>query len=65
MMLALISGPASLLCVFLAYLCYRKAHYRHMLILSMVAIFMLIFTIGILAAGYLMGVAINAEMGAM
>ncbi|MDT8440098.1 MAG: hypothetical protein RQ723_00380 [Desulfuromonadales bacterium] len=61
-MFVLVSGPLSLLSLYLAYLCYRQARYRHTLALALVALFMLLVSIGVVGAGYLTGVAIRAEI---
>jgi hypothetical protein len=60
-MLILLSTPACLLSFFLAYLCYRRSHYQQMLVLTLIGLFMLMLTAGLIISGYIMGVAIRAE----
>ena len=61
MLLVLFSAPACFLCGYLAYLCYRRAHYRHTLVLALFAVFLLVATIGLLAAGYYSWHALQVE----
>jgi len=60
-LLVIFSAPACLLSFYLAFLCYRKSLYPHTIALTMVAAFMLLLTLGILAAGFLAGKTINDE----
>lgn len=49
-MLILLSGPICLLCFYLAGLCYRRAYYRHTLVLGIFAVLLLIITFGLIGA---------------
>lgn len=60
-MMAVISGPAFLLCSYLAFLCYRQGRYRHTLTLTLVAMVMLFVTIGVIWASYHTGVILQRE----
>jgi hypothetical protein len=51
-----------MLSFYLAFLCYRKSLYPHTIALTLLAVFMLLLTLGILAAGFLAGKTINDEM---
>ena len=51
-----------MLSFYLAYLCYRKSLYPHTIALTMLAVFMLLLTLGILAAGLLASKTINDEI---
>jgi hypothetical protein len=62
MMIVIFSTPLFLLCTYLAYVCYRKTKYKHSLALAAVASFMLILTVGILCAVYLLGIQISLEV---
>jgi len=61
MMIVFLTAPACLLSFFLAYLCYKRAHYRHSLVLSVFAVCMLLVTIGILGFGYFMWAEMNEQ----
>jgi hypothetical protein len=61
MLLVIFSAPVCLLSFYLAFLCYRKSLYPHTIALTMVAVFMLLLTVGILGAGFLAGKTINDE----
>ena len=61
MLLIVFSAPACLLNFYLAYLCYRKAHYRHTLVLALIAVFMLFVTLGLLGAGYYSWLILKVE----
>ena len=50
-----------MLCFYLAFLCYRKALYPHTAALTLVAVFMLLLTLGILSAGFLATKVIKEE----
>lgn len=65
MMLVLFSAPACLLSLYLAWLCYRQARYRHTLVLGLIALFMLLLTLGVLGAGYVTSLAIKAETASL
>ncbi|MDH3961698.1 MAG: hypothetical protein OET55_10580 [Desulfuromonadales bacterium] len=62
MLLVIFSAPICLLSFYLAFLCYRKSLYPHTIALTMLAVFMLLLTLGILAAGFLAGKTINDEI---
>ena len=62
MLLVIFSAPACLLSFYLAYLCYRNACYRQTLALTLVAVLLLAFTLGMLGAGYFSGVALQEEL---
>ena len=64
MMLVFLTAPACLLSFVLAYLCYKRAYYQHMLVLSVFAVCMLIVTVGILGVGYFMWEEVSAELAA-
>jgi len=61
MMIIAFSAPIFLLCSFLAVLCFRKAYYRHSLILVLVATFMLVLTVSVLFGIYFLGVQMSLE----
>ena len=61
MLLVIFSAPVCLLSFYLAFLCYRKSLYPHTVALTVVAVFMLLLTVGILGAGFLAGTTINDE----
>lgn len=61
MMIIIFSLPLFFLCTYLAYLCFKKAKYQNSMILALVAGFMLILTLGVLCAMYLLGVQISLE----
>lgn len=65
MMMVFLTAPACLLSFFLAYLCYKRAYYRHMLVLSVFAVCMLLVTVGILGVGYFMWMEVNEEFAAL
>ncbi len=62
MLLVIFSAPVCMLSFYLAFLCYRKSLYPHTIALTMLAVFMLLLTLGILAAGFLAGKTINDEI---
>jgi len=51
-----------MLSFYLAFLCYRKSLYPHTIALSLLGVFMLLLTLGILAAGFLASKTINDEI---
>jgi len=61
-LLVIFSAPVCLLSFYLAFLCYRKSLYPHTIALTMLAVFMLLLTLGILAAGFLASKTINDEI---
>ena len=61
MMLVFLTAPACLLSFFLAYLCYKRAYYQHMLVLLVFAVCMLIVTVGILGVGFFMWAEMSEE----
>ena len=63
-LIVIFSAPACLLSFYLAYLCYRRARYPHALVLALVAVIMLVVTLGVLGAGYFAGQAIEVESAA-
>ncbi len=60
-MIAVISGPAFLLCSYLAFLCYRKRFYQQTLALTLVAVLMLFVTLGVIWASYHTGLVVSQE----
>ena len=64
MMMVFLTAPACLLSFFLAYLCYKRAYYRHMLVLSVFAVCMMVVTISILGVGYFMLAEMSEEFAA-
>ena len=62
MMIILLTVPACILSIFLAVLCYRRSFYRHSVVLSLFAAFMLIVTLGVLGVGYAVWIALEAEI---
>ena len=65
MMMVFLTAPACLLSIVLAYLCYKRAYYRHMLVLSVFAICMLVVTVSILGVGYFMWMEMNEEFAVL
>ena len=65
MMILLLSVPVFLLCSYLAYVCLKQAKFKHSVVLAMVAIFMLVLSLGILGAVYLLGTQISIEQAAL
>jgi hypothetical protein len=61
-LLVIFSAPVCLLSFYLAFLCYRKSLYPHTIALTLLAVFMLLFTLGVLAAGFLTSKTINDEI---
>lgn len=61
MLLVIFSAPACLLSIYLAFLCYKKARYQHTMVLTLIALFMLLLTLGLLSAGFLAGLVIKVE----
>ncbi len=55
MLLIILLLPFSMLCFYLAFLCYQKAYYRHALVLFLFACGALLLSAGLLGAGYLAG----------
>ena len=51
-----------MLSFYLAFLCYRKSLYPHTIGLTLLGVFMLLLTLGILAAGFLASKTINDEI---
>lgn len=51
MLMLLLFVPLCLLCFYLAFLCYRKAYYRHALALAGIAFFFLLAALGIVGVG--------------
>lgn len=62
MMIILLTVPACILSVFLAILCYRRSFYRHTVVLSLFAVFMVLVTLGVLGVGYAAWIALEAEI---
>jgi hypothetical protein len=61
-LLVIFSAPVCLLSFYLAFLCYRKSLYPHTIALGMLGAFMLLLTLGILAAGFFASKTINDEI---
>ena len=61
MLLVVFSAPVCLLSFYLAFLCYRKSLYPFTVALTLVAVFLLLLSLGILGAGFLAGKTINDE----
>ena len=51
-MMAILTGPLCLLCIYLSYLCVRNRSRKHALVLGGFAFFFLVLTIGLFYAGY-------------
>lgn len=51
-MMVILSAPLCLLCLYLAWLCYRQACYKHTLVLGLFAVLLLLITVGFIGAGY-------------
>jgi hypothetical protein len=62
MMIVFFTAPLFFLCSYLAFLCFRKARYRHTVALTLVAAFMLVLTVGVLCALYLLGIRMSLEI---
>jgi hypothetical protein len=62
MAIIFLTVPGCLLSLYLAFLCYRKAFYKHALVLSMVAGFMLIVTLAVVVIGYSAWCVIDEEL---
>ena len=62
MMMVLFLAPLSILCFYLAYLCYRHAHYQHTVVLIVIAVFMLALSLTIIGVGYVMNEMIKTEI---
>ncbi|MBE0501312.1 MAG: hypothetical protein IBX47_07710 [Desulfuromonadales bacterium] len=62
MIIVFLTAPACLLSFVLALLCYRKAYYRHTMVLSLIALFMLVVTLGVIGFGYSAWSAIDTEL---
>ena len=65
MMMVFLTAPACLLSIFLAYLCYQRAYYRHTIVLSVFAVCMLFVTVGILGIGYFMWAEMSEEFAVL
>lgn len=65
MLFVLFSAPVCLLSFYLAFLCFRKALYPHTVVLTVIAVFMLLFTLGVLGAGFLANQAIQDELASL
>ncbi len=61
MMIVFLTIPACLLSFFLSYLCYRRALYKHAVVLSVFAVGMLFVTVAILGVGYFMWAEMSEE----
>lgn len=59
-MMVILTGPISLLCFYLAYLCLRKNFRRHALILGGFAIFFLVLSVVLVGAGYYTWLALDS-----
>ncbi|MBW2450749.1 MAG: hypothetical protein JRF07_00160 [Deltaproteobacteria bacterium] len=64
MMVVLFSVPLSMLCFYLAYLCYRHDLYQHTLVLTVIAVFTLVLSVTLIGAGYVMNEMITTEIAA-
>lgn len=58
-MMVILTGPLCLLCLFLAYRCYRIDYHKQTLVLGGFAFFFLILTIVFVGAGYYAWEALN------
>ncbi len=61
MLMIILSIPICLLSFFLAFLCYRRAHYQHTLILVIIGLLLLCFSVGMIIAGYFTNQVIQQE----
>ena len=61
MMIVAFSAPLFFLCSFLAFLCFRKAHYQHSAVLALVATFMLVLTVSVVCGIYFLGIQMALE----
>jgi hypothetical protein len=64
MMVVLFSAPLSMLCFYLAYLCYQHALYQHTFVLTVIAFITLVLSVTSIGAGYLMNEMITTEIAA-
>jgi hypothetical protein len=62
MMIIFLTVPAALLSLFLAILCYRKKFFRHAVVLSIFATFMLFVTLVVIVFGYSAWTEIENEL---
>jgi hypothetical protein len=62
MMIVVFSAPLFFLCSYLAFLCFRKAHYQHSVVLGLVATFMLVLTVSVLFCIYFLGIQMSLEI---
>ena len=65
MMIVVFSGPLFFLCSYLAFLCFRKALYRHSVVLGLVATFMLVLTVSVIFGIYFLGIQMSLEASAI
>ena len=49
-MMVILSAPLCLLCVYLAWLCYRRAFYKQTLVIGLFALLLLLITVGFIGA---------------
>jgi len=61
MVILIFSAPLFFLCSYLAFLCFRKALYPHFVVLSLVATFLLVLTVGVLFGVYVIGHQVALE----
>jgi len=61
MLMILLSIPVCLLSFFLAFLCYRRTHYQHTLVLVIIGLLLLCFSVGMIIAGYFTSQVIQRE----
>lgn len=61
-MMALVTGPLSLLCFYLAFLCYRRKFRKQAFVIGGFATFLLVLTVLIFGAGYYAWIALDTGM---
>jgi hypothetical protein len=59
-MMAVLTGPLSLLCFYLAFLCFRRDFRKHAFVIGGFAIFFFALTLIIFGAGYYTWVALDS-----
>lgn len=62
MIFVFLTAPICILCFYLAFICYRKAYYTHTFVLSLLAVFMLVITLGIIGISYSAWSVIDKEL---
>ena len=60
-MMVILTGPISLLCFYLSYLCFRRKFHKHALVIGGFALFFFILSVVILGAGYYTWLSVEAE----